>query len=149
MSFWSNFGTKAPAILAGGAGVSGLAAGVFPAQAALFQGIASIFGLLGASLHSLNPVTPVQPVVPVVSQQPAASVVPTSPVVPAQAFPVLDVSLPASAPATFQAPPAVDAITAKVLQAEQITQIVLMAVDAYKQSQSTAPTQPKTETPGA
>lgn len=55
MSFWSNLTIKAPAILSGLSGLSGLVATLLPQYAVPLTTATALVGILGASLHSLNP----------------------------------------------------------------------------------------------
>lgn len=120
MSFWSNFSVKAPAVLSGAAGISGLASVVFPSYAASLQGLAALFGFVGASLHSLNPIQGnSQNIVtdPVVITPPVTTVTSTA----------INASTPDSS---------IDATVQKVEQvavtSEQIAQIVNQTITAYK-----------------
>lgn len=64
MSFWSNFIIKAPAVLSGVSGVTGLAATLLPQYAAPLTTITALIGIFGASLHSLNPAVLSEAIVP-------------------------------------------------------------------------------------
>lgn len=55
MSFWANLTIKAPAVLSGLSGVTGLVATLFPEYTAPLTAATAVIGIFGASLHSLNP----------------------------------------------------------------------------------------------
>ncbi len=146
MSFWSNFSVKAPAVLSGVAGLSGAASVVFPQYSGAFQGLATIFGLFGASLHANNPATPtptasatVTSTVTESGQQPRATVELTQPVAPVP-FPTIEIPVPQPTPqpqpAFVQQP-----IPQGLVTAEAVSLMIAQAIEAYKAAQANLPPQ--------